>query len=266
MGSPIEPTTSGMRAAAFFDLDRTVMSGASTFYFAKAAVKSGFTSRRVLLRSAWKTFWFKRRGASDAQSAAVRDQVLAAVEGRTLVGMDALVPEVLGSILLNVYPEIYRRILDHERAGTATYLCSASPIEVVEPVARALGMTGALATRAETDADGVYTGRLIGPFCYGSGKVVAMESEARRAGIDLGASWAYSDSVSDLPMLERVGHAVAVNPDRTLRDHATERQWEIQRVEPRHGLRAAIGAGIVTGGAGAGVVTAWLLRRANRRS
>ncbi len=261
---PAKPSAGA--AGAFFDLDRTVMSGASTYYFAKAAVKSGFYSRRLLLRSAWKTFWFKRRGATDEQSEGVRDQVLAAVKGRTRAGMEALLPEVLGSILLNVYPEIYRRILDHERAGVPTYLCSASPVEVVQPVARALGMTGALATCAETDAEGTYTGQLIGAFCYGGGKVVAMDAEAAKAGIDLESSWAYSDSVSDLPMLERVGHAVAVNPDRTLRDLALEREWEIVRVEPRHGLRAAIGAGIVTGGAGVGFFTAWLLRRASRRA
>jgi HAD superfamily hydrolase (TIGR01490 family) len=263
MADPADPAKA---PGAFFDLDRTVMSGASTYFFAKAAVKSGFYSRRMLLRGAWKTFWFKRRGASDEQSEAARDQVLAAVQGRTRAGLEALLPEVLGPILLNVYPEIYRRILDHERAGVPTYLCSASPIEVVEPVARALGMTGALATRAETDADGTYTGRLVGPFCYGSGKVVAMESESERAGIDLDASWGYSDSISDQPMLERVGRAVAVNPDKALRSIALEREWEILRVEPRHGLRAAIGAGIVTGGAGVGVGTAYLLRRMSRRS
>jgi HAD superfamily hydrolase (TIGR01490 family) len=254
-------------AAAFFDLDRTVMSGASTYYFAKAAVKSGFYPRSVLLRGAWKTFWFKRRGASDAQSEGVRDQVLDLVRGRTRAGLEALLPEVLGQVLLSIYPEIFRRILDHEREGVHTYLCSASPYEVVSAVARALGMSGgALATRAAVDRDGCYTGELIGPFCYGGGKVEAMKIEADRGGIDLGASYSYSDSVSDLPMLEAVGHAVTVNPDRELRRIAVEREWEILRVEPRHGLRAAIGAGIITGGAGVGVGTAWLLRRMSQRA
>ncbi len=253
--------------AAFFDLDRTVMSGASTYYFAKAAVKSGFYPRRVLLRGAWKTFWFRRRGASDEQSLAVRDQVLDSIRGRTRAGMEALLPDVLGPILLNVYPEIFRRILDHERAGVRTYLCSASPIEVVGAVARALDMSGgALATCADVDPEGAFTGTLRGPFCYGPGKVEAMLIEAERSGIDLTQSYAYSDSMSDLPMLEAVGHAVAVNPDRDLRRIALEREWEILRVEPRHGLRAAIGAGIVTGGAGVGVGTAWLLRRMSQRT
>jgi HAD superfamily hydrolase (TIGR01490 family) len=252
--------------AAFFDLDRTVMSGSSTYYFAKAAVKSGFYPKRALLKSAWKTFWFKRVGASDAQSESARDQVLAAVAGRTHAGMDALLPEVLGPILLNVYPEIFRRILDHERDGVRTYLVSASPYEVVSAVARALNMSGALASVGEVDGDGRYTGRMVGPFCYGQGKVVAIEAEARRAELDLGASWAYSDSASDIPMLELVARPVAVNPDKKLRDTALEREWEIVRVEARHGLRAAIGAGIITGGAGVGVGTAWLLRRVASRS
>jgi HAD superfamily hydrolase (TIGR01490 family) len=253
--------------AAFFDLDRTVMSGSSTYYFAKAAVKSGFYPRRRLFRSAWKLFWFKRRGASDAQSEAVRDQVLDSVRGRTRAGMEALLPDVLGPILVNVYPEIYRRILDHERHGVRTYLCSASPHEVVGPVARALGMSGgALATIAEVDGEGCYTGSLLGPFCYARGKVEAIDLAAREHGIDLASSYSYSDSVSDLPMLEHVGHPVTVNPDRELRRIALEREWEILRVEPRHGVRAAIGAGILTGGAGVGIGTAWLLRRMSRPS
>jgi hypothetical protein len=93
-----------------------------------------------------------------------------------------------------------------------------------------------------------------------------MELEADRAGLDLDESFGYSDSMSDQPMLERVGCAVAVNPDKPLRALALEREWEILRVEPRHGLRAAVGAGIVTGGAGVGIGTAWLLRRMSRRS
>ncbi len=243
------------------------MSGASTYWFGKAALKSGFYPRRRLMRDAWKAFWFKRVGASDEQSNAVRDQILNTVAGRTQAGMMSFLPDVLGPILINVYPEVFRRILDHEREGAATYLVSASPVEIVGPVARALGMSGgALATTAAGDCDGVYTGELVGAFCYGAGKVEAMQAEAARTGIDLAASWAYSDSASDLPMLEAVGHQVAVNPDKRLRDVAREREWEILRTEARHGLRAIVAAGIVTGGAGVGVGTALILRRLNRRS
>ena len=256
-----------MVPAAFFDLDRTVMSGASTYWFGKAALKSGFYPRRRLARDAWKAFWFKRVGASDEQSNAVRDQILNTVAGRTQAGMMSFLPDVLGAILINVYPEVFRRILDHERDGVPTYLVSASPIEIVGPVARALGMSGgALATTAAVDRDGVYTGELIGPFCYGPGKVVAIEAEAARGDLDLARSWAYSDSASDLPMLAAVGNPVAVNPDRRLRDAARESEWEILRTEARHGLRTLIAAGVLTGGAGVGVGTAIVLRRLNRRS
>lgn len=242
------------------------MSGSSTYYFGKAAVRSGFYRRRALVRDAWRVFWFRRRGATDEQSASARERVLVSVAGRSRAGMEAMLPDVLGPILLNVFPEIYLRILDYERAGIPTYLCSASPIEVVGAVARALGMSGgALATVAEVDADGCYTGRLVGPFCYGAGKVVAMRTEAALKDIDLAQSYAYSDSISDLPMLEAVGNAVVVNPDTELRRIALERRWDMLRVEPRHGMRAAIGAGIVTGGAGIGFLSAWLLRRMSQR-
>jgi HAD superfamily hydrolase (TIGR01490 family) len=252
-------------AAAFFDLDRTVMSGASSFYFGKAAVRGGFYPRRKIVAGMWKAFWFKHMGASDETSEALKDQMLESVKGRTRAGMDALLPEVLGPIMLNVFPEVFQRILHHERDGVPTYLCSASPIEVVAPVARALGMSGgALATTAAIDHEGRYTGELIGPWVYGDGKVVAMEEEAERTGIDLKASWAYSDSMSDLPMLEAVGHPVAVNPDRKLRELALDREWEILRFEPRYAWRVALGAGAATGAAAA--AGAWYLAREARRA
>jgi HAD superfamily hydrolase (TIGR01490 family) len=256
--------TPTLKSAAFFDLDRTVMSGASTYYFGKAAVKRGFYPRRKIATAMWKAFWFRRVGATDETSEALKDQMLESVRGRTRSGMDALLPDVLGPIMLNVYPEVFQRILHHERDGVPTYLCSASPIEVVAPVARALGMSGgALATAAAVDHEGRYTGELLGPWVYGAGKVTAMEEEAERAGIDLKTSWAYSDSYSDLPMLEAVGHPVAVNPDSRLRELALEREWEILRFEPRHGLRALLVAGGATGGAAA--VGAWFLARESRR-
>jgi HAD superfamily hydrolase (TIGR01490 family) len=242
----------GMRPAAFFDLDRTVMSGASTFYFAKAAVSRGFYPRRRLVKAIWKAFWFKRMGSSDEQSEALKDQMLEAVRDRTRAGMDALLPDVLGPIMLNVFPEVFQRILVHERAGVPTYLCSAAPVEVVEPVARALGMSGgALATTAAVDEEGRYTGELVGPWVYGQGKVIAMEEAAERDGLDLKESYAYSDSFSDLPMLEAVGHPVVVNPDRALRDLALDRGWEIIRFESRHPVRIALTAGALTGAAAA---------------
>lgn len=255
-----------MHAAAFFDLDRTVMSGASSFYFGRAALKRHFYTRRQVLRDAWTVFWFRRRGASDDTSTGVRDHILSSVKGHRRADMDPLIPDVLGPVLLRVYPEIYDRILAHERDGVPTYLCSASPVEIVGRVALALKMSGgALATTAEVDEDGAYTGHLEGPFCYGEGKAVAIRAEAQRRGIDLSASWAYSDSGSDLPMMEVVGNPVAVNPDKRLKPVAKERGWEIVRLEPRHGLRLAVGAGAAAALAGGATTGAILLSRRQRR-
>jgi HAD superfamily hydrolase (TIGR01490 family) len=249
--------------AAFFDLDRTVVSGASAYWFAKAALRWGMYSRREMTRDAWRMFWFKRRGDTGELTETVRDQALAMIAGHSRTQLDVLLPDVLAPVLSNLYPEMYQRILEHEGDGVRTYLCSASPVEIVGLVAKVLNMSGgALATVAETDTDGRYTGALDGPFCYGEGKVVAIAQEAAAVGIDLAASYAYSDSVTDLPMLECVGIPVAVNPDAQLAAIARDREWEVLRFEPRLGVRTAVGAGVVTGVTAAAVGSVmWATRR-----
>jgi phosphoserine phosphatase len=114
----------------------------------------------------------------------------------------------------------------HTTAGRETWIVSASPIEIVEPLAIALGMTGGIGTVGEVD-NGVYTGRLAGPFCYGEGKAEAITSLAAQRNIDLATSWSYSDSMSDIPMMELVGNAVAVNPDAQLAALARSRGWPV---------------------------------------
>lgn len=220
-----------MNAAAFFDLDRTVMSGASTWHFGVAALRRGFYSRRSLVVDAWSALTFARRGSTDDSAEAVRERILAAVQGKRRDEMDRLVPDVLGPILGRVHPEVYLQILEHERSGVPTYLCSASPVEILLPIARALNMTGgALGTVAAVDDRGVYTGELAAPFCYGDGKRIAIEREAQRRGLELSVSFAYSDSLSDLPMLEAVGRPVVVSPDAELDVLARERGWPELRV------------------------------------
>ena len=170
---------------------------------------------RQLARDGVSALLFKLRGASDDKSAAVRDRILGAVTGMRQEDLVALNAEVLPRLLDKIRPEA-RRLLDlHRHAGRATYIVSASPVEIVEPLATTLGMTGGIGTRSVV-VDGVYTGELDGPFCYGPGKVEAMREVARWEGLDLAQCYAYSDSASDLPMLEAVGHPVAVNPDATL--------------------------------------------------
>ena len=173
----------------------------------------------------------------------------------------ALNAEVLPKLLAKIRPEA-RRLLDlHRRAGRSTYIVSASPVEIVEPLALALGMTAGIGTRGEVE-DGAYNGRLVGPFCYGDGKVVAMEEIARWDGLDLGQCYGYSDSASDLPMLQAVGHPVAVNPDALLARHARAYGWPIvhfsQRTKSviRRSFAATAATGIVVGSFAAGTVYA----------
>jgi HAD superfamily hydrolase (TIGR01490 family) len=157
-----------------------------------------------------------------------------------------------------VRPESQRLIEQHRQARRATYIVSASPVELVEPLARALGMTAGIGTRSQI-VDGVYTGELDGPFCYAEGKVEAMQELARWEGFDLAQCWAYSDSASDLPMLQAVGHPVAVNPDAKLERVAGQHGWPI--VEFRKRSKAVIrrttqavgAAGLAVGGFAGGV-------------
>ncbi len=239
------------------------MSGASSYHFARAALRHGMYRRRSFVKFAWQARRFRAAGLGDAKTAAARDQLLAAVAGRSRREMEVLVPETMASILTRVYPQMHALIIEFEDAGVPTYLCSASAGKIVDVVASVLNMSGgAIATRTLLDTEGRYTGELDGPWCHGEGKAAAVALEAKRADIDLAASWAYSDSSSDLPMLELVGTPVAVNPDAALRDVARERDWDVLRFEPRRATRAAIGAGVVTGATAAAVASAlWVTRK-----
>ncbi len=215
------------QAAAFFDLDRTLISGSSTALLGVAAWRAGMVSRGQILHDGWAALSFRLRGDTGGDTAGgVRERILGAIEGverDALLGLnDELLPKLLG----RVRPESKRLIDMHRRMGRATYIVSASPIELVDPMATALGMTDGIGTVAEV-VDGRYTGRLVGPFCYGDGKVAAITELARWEGLDLGQCYAYSDSISDLPMMHAVGHPVAVNPDSHLEREARANGWPI---------------------------------------
>lgn len=213
-------------SAAFFDLDRTLIAGSSAFLLATAARRNGFLSSGQFARDAMAAATFKLRGASDDTTAELRDRVLGAVAGMRQDDLVALNSEILPKLLAKLRPEA-KRLLDlHRHAGRNTYIVSAAPVEIVESLARSLGMTNGIGTRSEV-IDGVYTGSLIGPFCYGEGKVTAMTEIARWDGLDLQQCYAYSDSASDLPMLRAVGHPVAVNPDTKLEREARRNGWPI---------------------------------------
>jgi HAD superfamily hydrolase (TIGR01490 family) len=213
-------------SAAFFDLDRTLISGSSAFLFGVTAWRNDLVPTRQFARDAAGAIAFKLRGANDDTSAKVRDRILGAVQGVEHDALVALNAEMVPKLLGKVRPEAQRLLELHRHAGRATYIVSASPVELVEPFAKALGMTGGIGTVSRI-LDGVYTGELDGPFCYGPGKVEAIAEIAAWERYDLAQCYAYSDSASDLPMLEAVGHPVAVNPDGRLERIAGTRGWPI---------------------------------------
>jgi HAD superfamily hydrolase (TIGR01490 family) len=213
-------------SAAFFDLDRTLISGSSAFTFGVAAYRADLVKRRQFAKDALGAVAFRVRGASDDTTNKVRDRILGAVKGVRHEDLVALNTVIVPKLIDKVRPEATRLLEQHRHAGRATYIVSASPVELVAPLAAALGMTGGIGTISEI-VDGAYTGNLAGPFCYAEGKVDAIKETARWEGFDLGHCYAYSDSVSDLPMLEAVGHPVAVNPDAKLERIAHRRGWPI---------------------------------------
>jgi HAD superfamily hydrolase (TIGR01490 family) len=219
-----ETTRTPVNAAAFFDLDRTLISGSSAFSFGIAAWRNKLIPTGELLSDAVNALTFKLVGATDERSEAVRDRILHAVEGAQQSDLLALNEQIIPRILERVRPESRGLIEMHHEAGRETWIVSASPIELVDPLAKALGMTGGIATRSEV-VDGRYTGNLDGPFVYGEGKREAIQTLADDRGYDLRLSYSYSDSASDLPMMEMVGHPVAVNPDRPLESVAHQRGW-----------------------------------------
>jgi len=214
------------KQAAFFDLDRTLIAGASPFVFARAARNAGHIRLTDFLNDAIQAIKFRFVGSSDNNSINVRERILAAAGGMKQSDMMALNEVVLPELLGLIRPEARALLDQHHSAGRETWIVSASPIEIVEPLAIALGMTGGIGTKGELD-NGVYTGRLDGPFCYGEGKAQAITALANERGIDLSQSWSYSDSVSDIPMMEIVGNAVAVNPDQKMAAVARERGWPV---------------------------------------
>lgn len=214
-------------AAAYFDLDRTLISGASAFPFGVEAWRQGLATSSEIAKWTIAALTYLIAGDKDDGSTTdVRTEFLARIEGASVADMDLIGQAVLPKLVARVRPESRKLITMHHEAGRDTWIVSASPHAIVEPLAASLGMTGAIGTKGEI-VDGHFTGRLDGPFVYGSGKASAIEKLASDRGYDLDRSYAYSDSVSDLPMMELVGHPVAVNPDSALDTIAHERGWPI---------------------------------------
>jgi HAD superfamily hydrolase (TIGR01490 family) len=253
--------------AAFFDLDKTVIAKASMVAFSGPLHRAGLLSRRMLLRAAWGQLVYAQFGSSPEKLAKLRDSVLRLTRGWDQAEIGEIVLETLVDVVEPiVYDEALDLIHEHRAAGRKVFIVSASPEEIVAPLARYLGVDEAIATRAELDEHGRYTGRTE-RYCYGPEKVVAITEVAERDGIVLAASYGYSDSATDVPMLEAVGHPVVVNPDRELLRYARAREWEVRRFTRRVPLRervpmpaprqAALGGGAVLAAVGVGVAARW---------
>ncbi len=243
--APLGPT--GGRSAAFFDLDGTLIRGSINIPLARAAFAAGLVRKRDLARDLLGNAVFMLVGASDDRAAGVRERILRDVAGHPATHVEALADDFLHDAVASMDGVMVERIRRHQAAGHATVVVSASPVEIVERFAAAAGMTAGLGTRAARDGDGCYTGALDGPFCYAEGKVPAVRAFADERGYDLASCFAYSDSVSDLPMMELVGQRVAVNPDAKLRRLAADRGWSLLttrrslRLDPTVPLRRAVG-------------------------
>lgn len=246
-------------AAAFFDLDNTMMQGASIYWFARGLASRNYFTTGDLLRFGWRQLRFRLLATEHAgDMSQARQAALAFVEGWRVEDMERLCEEIFDEMMADrIWPGTRAIAQRHIDAGQRVWLVTAAPVELGRLIARRLGLTGALGTVAEV-RDGVYTGRLVGDLMHGPAKADAIRALAAAEGLDLTRCTAYSDSANDIPMLSAVGHAVAVNPDPALRRQARERGWEIRdfrtgRKAVRIAAPTALAAGLAVGAVSAGV-------------
>ena len=258
--------------AAFFDLDKTVIAKASMVAFGRPFYREGLISRRHVVRAVYGQLVYMQIGASEQKLARIRESVLRLTRGWEQARVRQIVRETLEEVVEPlIYEEAADLIAEHRAAGRRVFIVSASPEEIVAPLAEYLGVDEAIASCAKVDEHGRYTGEMDF-YAYGPFKAEAMKRRAGEQGIDLAASYAYSDSYTDAPMLEAVGHPVAVNPDRVLLKLAREREWEVRHfahpvplkperrlLPPPAGPTAAV-AGGVAAAAGAAALIWWRLR------
>ncbi len=258
------------RTAAFLDLDQTVIAKSSALAFSKPFMDQGLINRRTVLKSSYAQFLMLLSGADHDQMERMRTHLTNMCTGWNVEQVKAIVNETMHDIVTPlVFAEAAQLIADHKLCGRDVVVVSASGEEIVAPIARALGATHAMATRMVV-ADGKYTGE-IAFYCYGEGKVQAIRELAAREGYPLEHCYAYSDSITDLPMLQAVGHPSAVNPDRALRKEAVANGWPVltfsRPVSLRDRIPAPSGAAVATTAAvgisavAAGALTYSLLRR-----
>ncbi len=220
--------------AAFFDVDNTIIRGASAFHIARGLKQRGYFRTRDLLRFGWEQVKYLVLGESQEQMKAVRSEALSIIKGWSVAEMAQIAEEVYDELLaMRVFPGTKALIDEHRAQGHQVWFVTASPVEVGKLIARRLGATGALGTVPEHKG-GFYTGRLVGDLLHGEAKVGAVQQLAARSGLNLEDCFAYGDSMNDAPMLSSVGHPCAINPDGRLRRHAKRLGWPVQDFRGRN--------------------------------
>lgn len=240
-------------SAAFFDVDNTMMQGASIYYFARGLAKRRYFTTGDLARMAWKQLRFRLMAAEHSGDiASTREAALAFIAGWKVEDVARLSEEIFDELMADKIWSGTRALADlHLAAGERVWLVTAAPVELGTVIASRLGLTGALGTVAQI-RDGHYTGKLVGDMLHGPAKAVAIKALAAAEALDLAKCTAYSDSINDIPMLRVVGNAVAVNPDSALRRAAKQNGWEIRdfrtgRKAAKVAVPVALGAGVVAG-------------------
>ena len=263
---PLPAAHPDLTGAAFFDVDNTMMMGASLFWFARGLAARKYFTGRDVASFVWQQAKFRIAGSeSAADMHTVRDNALAFVAGRTVHEIESAGEQIFDELMADrVWPGTRLLAQQHLDAGQRVWLVTATPVELASVISHKLGLTGALGTVAEV-VDGHFTGRLVGEMMHGEAKAHAVRALAEREGLDLSRCTAYSDSSNDLPMLSLVGRAVAINPDAELKAVARSRGWVVR--DFRTGRKAArigvptVAAAALGGGVVGGIVS---LRRAQR--
>jgi HAD superfamily hydrolase (TIGR01490 family) len=254
---PGDPT-----AAAFFDVDNTIVRGASIFHLARGLYRRDFLSMRDIVRFTWQQARFIALGEHLDTVADIQTRALTFITGRSVAEMRSVGEEVFDEMLADkIWPGTLALARMHEDAGQRVWLVTATPVEVAQVIADRLGLYGALGTVSE-HIDGLYTGQLVGAAMHGQAKAEAVAALAEREGLALRRCAAYSDSANDIPLLSLVGHPVAINPDSRLRAHARANGWQVHDYRTKR-KAAKIGLPAAAAGVIAGAVAGALL--ANRR-
>lgn len=257
-----------MAGAAFFDLDKTIIAKSSVLAFGKPFYREGLLSKRTIVKSMYAQIVYMLVGADESKMEEVREAMLSLTKGWKQDHVASIVAETLDEMISPiVFAEALELFEEHHRAGRKIVIVSSSPEEVVKPIGAFLGVDRVIATRAKIDDDGAYTGKLEF-YAYGPHKAEAMHEYAAEHGVDMAASYAYSDSITDVPMLSAVGNPVAVNPDKDLEREAVERGWDVRKFArpvrlrdrvpvPPKGPTIAVGTVVAVAGAAVGTYAWW---------